>query len=60
MKRAAAIYDTLMRIFAIARRDGLPTYRAADVMVEEGLAGVQAGRLWVRRKGGTSGSLERS
>ncbi len=60
MKRAAAIYDTLMRIFAIARRDGLPTYRAADVMVEERLAGVQAGRLWVRRKGGTSGSLQRS
>jgi len=27
MKRAAAIYDTLTRIFAIARRDGLPTYR---------------------------------
>lgn len=60
MKRAAAIYDTLKRIFAIAKRDGIPTYRAADVMVEERLAEVASGRIYVRRKGGTAGDVERA
>ncbi len=60
MKRAAAIYDGLRRIFAIARRDNIPTYRAADVMVEERLAQIQAGRVYVRRPGGTAGRTERA
>ena len=59
LKRAAAIYDALKRIFAISIRDGIPTYRAADVMVEERLAEVAAGRIYVRRPGGTAGSTQR-
>ncbi len=60
MKRAAAIYDTLKRIFAISRRDNIPSYRAADVLVEERLAEVASAQIYVRRKGGTAGALERS
>lgn len=60
MQRAAAIYDSLKRIFAISKRDGIPTYRAADVMVEERLKEVASGRVYVRRHGGTAGSIERS
>jgi leucine dehydrogenase len=60
MKRAAAIYDTLKRIFAISRRDGIPAYQAADVMVEERLTEVASGQIYVRRKGGTAGDIERA
>ncbi len=59
LKRAAAIYDSLKRIFAISSRDNIPTYRAADVMVKERLAEVAAGRIYVRRPGGTAGSTRR-
>jgi leucine dehydrogenase len=60
MRRAAAIYDSLKRIFAISRRDGIPSYRAADVMVEERLAAVSRGRMYLRQKGGLTARLERS
>ncbi len=60
LKRTAAIYDILKRIFAISKRDDIPTYRAADVMVEERLAGVAGGRIYVSRPGGTAGSTVRA
>lgn len=59
LKHAAAIYDALKRIFAISKRDDIPTYRAADLMVEERLAAVASGRIYVRRPGGTAGSTQR-
>lgn len=35
MARASAIYDAVTRIFEIAKRDNIPTYKAADKMAEE-------------------------
>ena len=35
MSRAAAIYDSVKRVFEIAKRDGIPTSEAADRMAEE-------------------------
>ncbi|MEW6724371.1 MAG: Glu/Leu/Phe/Val dehydrogenase dimerization domain-containing protein [Bacillota bacterium] len=42
-RKVANIYNSLLRIFEVARRDSIPTYRAADVMAEERIAAV--GRL---------------
>lgn len=36
--RVNRIYDTLLNIFEIARRDNIPTYRAADRLAEQRLA----------------------
>src|ERR671929_95918 len=33
-KKAGEIYDTLLRIFEIAKRERMPTYRAADRLAE--------------------------
>jgi len=60
MRRAAAIYDSLKLIFDISRRDGIPSYRAADVMVEERLAQVTSGRIHLPVKGGSTANLDRS
>lgn len=35
MKQAEGIYDTITRIFAIARKEHLPTYEASDRIAEE-------------------------
>ncbi|TQR13748.1 Leu/Phe/Val dehydrogenase [Psychrobacillus soli] len=35
MKRVAGIYDTIEKIFAISKRDEIPTYVAADRLAEE-------------------------
>ncbi|AQQ53036.1 branched-chain amino acid dehydrogenase [Planococcus lenghuensis] len=35
MKRVETIYDSISRIFEIAKRDGIPSYQAADRMAEE-------------------------
>ena len=32
-----AIYDTLLSVFAIAKADGIPTYKAADSLAERRL-----------------------
>ncbi len=37
-QKVHGIYDTLLRIFEIARADGIPTYRAADRLAERRLA----------------------
>ena len=34
-QKASAIYDTVLRVFAIAKRDRVPTYLAADRLAEE-------------------------
>lgn len=40
--KAGEIYQTLLRIYAIAKRDGIPTYQAADRLAEERIASVKA------------------
>ncbi|WP_430785380.1 branched-chain amino acid dehydrogenase [Virgibacillus flavescens] len=44
MKNVDAIYDALIKIFAISKRDNIPTYVAADRMAEERIASVRASR----------------
>jgi leucine dehydrogenase len=47
-KKAGEIYDTIQRIFAIAKREGIPTYRAADRLAEERIASVNGlDKLWL-------------
>jgi leucine dehydrogenase len=41
--KAGEIYDTLLRIFETAERDGIPTVEAADRMAERRLAGASGG-----------------
>ncbi|HEX6643348.1 MAG TPA: Glu/Leu/Phe/Val dehydrogenase [Gemmatimonadales bacterium] len=48
-KKAGEIYDTMLRIFEIARRDRIPSYRAADRLAEERIAAVAGlDRMWLR------------
>lgn len=35
MKKVETIYDSILKVFEIAKRDGIPSYRAADRMAEE-------------------------
>jgi leucine dehydrogenase len=35
MKQAEGIYDTILRIFAIAKREGIPTYEASNRLAED-------------------------
>ena len=47
-KKAGEIYDTLLRIFDIAKRERIPTYRAADRLAEERIAAVAGlDRMWM-------------
>lgn len=47
-KKAGEIYDTLLRIFAIAREERIPTYRAADRLAEQRIAAVGGlDRMWM-------------
>jgi leucine dehydrogenase len=39
VKKLEAIYDTLLKIFDIAEREHIPTYKAADHLAEQRLAG---------------------
>ena len=51
-KKAGEIYDTLLRIFEIAKRERIPTYRAADRLAEERIAAVAGlDRMWMARDG---------
>lgn len=38
MKKVETIYDNMLRVFEIAERDGLPHYKAAEIMAEERIA----------------------
>ncbi|WP_404452959.1 branched-chain amino acid dehydrogenase [Virgibacillus necropolis] len=44
MKNVESIYDILLKIFEISKRDNIPTYVAADRMAEERIASVKASR----------------
>ncbi|MCS1350804.1 Glu/Leu/Phe/Val dehydrogenase [Mechercharimyces sp. CAU 1602] len=44
MKRVETIYDNIERVFAIAKRDGIPSNLAADRMAEERIASVRQSR----------------
>ena len=47
-KKAGEIYDTITRIFEIATRDGIPSYRAADRLAEQRIASVSGlDRIWL-------------
>src|SRR6266699_1849926 len=37
---AREIYDTLLRVFEIAREEGIPSYRAADRLAEQRIAAI--------------------
>jgi leucine dehydrogenase len=48
MRKAGDIYATLLRIFAMADAEGIPTYRAADRVAEQRIAQVgKIQRTWV-------------
>jgi leucine dehydrogenase len=42
MKKVARIYQNIEKVFEIAKRDGIPTYKAADRMAEERIAKIGA------------------
>jgi leucine dehydrogenase len=47
-KKAGEIYDTLLRIFEIARQERIPTYRAADRLAEQRIAAVGGlDKMWM-------------
>jgi leucine dehydrogenase len=47
-KKAGEIYETLLRIFDIARQQKIPTYRAADRLAEQRIAAVAGlDRMWM-------------
>ena len=49
-RKAAEIYDAILKIFAIAKRDGIPSFQAADRLAEERLASVGGlRRMWLGR-----------
>jgi leucine dehydrogenase len=46
-RKAEEIYDAILRIFAIAEREKIPSFLAADRLAEERLAAVRGmGRIW--------------
>jgi leucine dehydrogenase len=48
MRKAAEIYDTLDRIFELAREEGIPTYQAADRVAEQRIEAVgKIQQTWV-------------
>lgn len=51
-EKAGEIYDTLLRIFEIAREEKIPTYRAADRLAEQRIAAVAGlDRMWMGGRG---------
>lgn len=51
MKRVETIYDSITRIFEIAKRDGIPSYIAAERMAEERIERVRNSRSQFLRSG---------
>ncbi|MCJ1908850.1 Leu/Phe/Val dehydrogenase [Planococcus ruber] len=51
MKRVETIYDSITRIFEIAKRDGIPSYIAAERMAEERINRVKNSRSQFLRNG---------
>ncbi|TFG53752.1 MAG: Glu/Leu/Phe/Val dehydrogenase [Gemmatimonadales bacterium] len=49
-KKAAEIYDAILKIFAIAEREGIPSNEAADRLAEERVLSVRAmSKMWLPR-----------
>ncbi|MEO8199436.1 MAG: Glu/Leu/Phe/Val dehydrogenase [Gemmatimonadota bacterium] len=49
-RKAGEIYQTILSVVAIAKRDGIPTYLAADRLAEERIAAVShLNQIWVRK-----------
>jgi leucine dehydrogenase len=46
-ERVKRVYDNMMRVFGIADRDNIPTYKAADRMAEERLAQIAEVKKYV-------------
>ncbi len=47
-RKAGEIYDTMLRLFRVAKDEGIPTYRAADRLAERRIAAVgKLKRTWV-------------
>jgi leucine dehydrogenase len=47
-RKAGDIYDTLLKVFAVAKQDGIPSFRAADRLAERRIAAVKStGKIWV-------------
>lgn len=44
MKKVETIYDNILKVFEIAKRDGIPSYQAADRMAEERIQTLQKSR----------------
>jgi leucine dehydrogenase len=52
-KKAGEIYDTLLRIFDIAKRERMPTYRAADRLATQRVSAVAGlDRMWMGKREG--------
>jgi leucine dehydrogenase len=50
-KKAGEIYETLLRIFEMAKRDKTPTYEAADRLAQQRIAAVGSlDRMWVGKR----------
>lgn len=47
-RKAQEIYDTLLRVYSIAKRDGIPSFEAADRLAEERIRSVAAlKKMWL-------------
>jgi leucine dehydrogenase len=52
LKKAGEIYDTMLRVYEIAKEEKLPTYQAADRLAEKRIAMVaKLMRTWIGRPG---------
>lgn len=51
MKKVEAIYDNVSKVFEISKRDGIPTYAAADRLAEERIARIRKSRSQFLRNG---------
>jgi leucine dehydrogenase len=52
-KKAGEIYETLLRIFEMAKRERIPTYRAADRLAQQRISAVGGlDRMWMGRREG--------
>jgi leucine dehydrogenase len=47
-RKAQEIYDAILKVFAIAERDGIPSFQAADRLAEERIAAVVGlSKMWM-------------
>ena len=48
-RKAGEIYNTILSVFGIAKRDGIPSYLAADRVAEERIAAVaKQNKIWLK------------